>query len=228
MTCALEDVNNMSTFDSFDGSIMSQPPTSSSRDEVQASPDKRRMAYDLLHLVGIFDDILIEEYSKDHDATPRLDFSTQDGHITCDFCGADIFHSFFECQDCTLSDTLPDGDTITDHKLPSGDGLVICPPCFVEGRSCGCQRMFPAQRRPFTDLLWDRAKATKMLQYLRDNGTLDSGRSILNEKCVHVICPRTISPSANIRALLSGEHLGINRAACLLHEIRMLKVRLVL
>lgn len=62
----------------------------------------------------------------------------------CDFCGADIFQSFFECRKCVRSS---EGD-----KLSIGDGLLICPSCYVTGRTCRCGHMQAAQVRPFEDL----------------------------------------------------------------------------
>ncbi|KAI0721127.1 hypothetical protein C8T65DRAFT_786041 [Cerioporus squamosus] len=45
-------------------------------------------------------------------------------NLACDFCGADIFQSFFECQRCRGED---------EEKAHIGDGLLICPACYVEG-----------------------------------------------------------------------------------------------
>ena len=43
--------------------------------------------------------------------------------LACDFCGADIFQSFFECQKCLKDKTTP--------VTRPGDGLLICPSCYV-------------------------------------------------------------------------------------------------
>ncbi|KAI8998664.1 hypothetical protein BD414DRAFT_453628, partial [Trametes punicea] len=75
--------------------------------------------------------------------------------IACDFCGADLFQSFFECKRCWTSEGA--------LQLQVGDGLLLCPACYVEGRSCDCGEMEPAQCRPFDTLLFDRNQAMQVL-----------------------------------------------------------------
>ncbi|KZT11347.1 uncharacterized protein LAESUDRAFT_642015 [Laetiporus sulphureus 93-53] len=82
----------------------------------------------------------------------------QSRNVACDFCGADIFQSFFECQSC-----LSQGAEKPDRY---GDGLLICAPCYVEGRSCRCGVMTPVQCRPFVELLQDRNNAANALKQL--------------------------------------------------------------
>lgn len=153
-------------------------------------------------LVSLFDDLLRQEFARDHasfrhvlshaadieecplaDSTsstrPRRSKSVQkfsplaytspdkrkpEGIITpiyssctlaCDFCGADIFQSFFECQTCVPSNSSA--------SMQLGDGILICPSCYVEGRTCLCETMVPVQCRPFEQLLQDRNKAATML-----------------------------------------------------------------
>lgn len=135
---------------------------------------------DLHKLIQLFDDILVEEYSPDHanmsclsSATlplptstasppPRSDSSAtltpddkESGFIpvTCDFCTADIFQSFFECRECT-----PGNSTAA-----LGDGYAVCTGCYVEGRSCKCGTMDAVQCRSFDELLQDRNRAVKAL-----------------------------------------------------------------
>ncbi|KAI0831274.1 hypothetical protein BC628DRAFT_746277 [Trametes gibbosa] len=76
-------------------------------------------------------------------------------NLACDFCGADIFQSFFECKTCQ---TCTDGSA-----LSPGDGLLICPACYVEGRLCECGEMEPVQCRSFDTLLSDRNEAARVL-----------------------------------------------------------------
>ncbi|KAI0665328.1 hypothetical protein C8Q78DRAFT_986852, partial [Trametes maxima] len=72
-------------------------------------------------------------------------------NLACDFCGADIFQSFFECKHCHHSEDDP--------EIHVGDGLLVCPACYVEGRTCDCGNLRPAQCRPFDILLKDRNEA---------------------------------------------------------------------
>jgi hypothetical protein len=94
----------------------------------------------------IFDDTL-SSATKDKDKS---------GHITCDFCACDIFQSFFECLEC-----VPEGDNA--ETVP-GDGLVICPSCYIDGRTCRCEAMTPVQCREFDALVCCRDNAAKVLR----------------------------------------------------------------
>ncbi|KAF8077845.1 hypothetical protein FPV67DRAFT_1684874 [Lyophyllum atratum] len=127
-------------------------------------------------LLKLFDAILVEEYSPDHGKMHCLSsrspsppassdlndaasdyIGSGDVHVTCDFCGADIFQSFFECLNCVPSDASGD------PKVMHGDGFVLCAGCYVEGRSCKCTTMEPIQCRPFGQLLSIRNKAAELL-----------------------------------------------------------------
>lgn len=63
--------------------------------------------------------------------------------LICDFCGGDIFQSFFECKNCR-------GEPSPGEEC---ENIVICPGCFVEGRSCVCKIMTPVQNYPLRILL---------------------------------------------------------------------------
>ncbi|KAI0336502.1 hypothetical protein GY45DRAFT_1394350 [Cubamyces sp. BRFM 1775] len=76
-------------------------------------------------------------------------------NLACDFCGADLFQSFFECKECR-----PLG---SDSSLQIGDGVLLCPACYVEGRLCRCGEMEPVQYRRFEVLLSDRNQAARLL-----------------------------------------------------------------
>lgn len=75
-------------------------------------------------------------------------------NFACDFCGADIFQSFFECRACA---------GLTGQSTQPGDGTLICPACYVEGRSCECDSMEPVQCRPLDVLIAARNRATEVL-----------------------------------------------------------------
>lgn len=115
----------------------------------------------LKQLVTLFDDILAGELSISRDSMPHVSQSgvshTDDLH--CDFCGADIFQSFFECDSC-----LPASSSGASAILPIGDGLVLCPSCYVEGRTCRCEDMQPVQCRPFKELLELRDRAIRAIE----------------------------------------------------------------
>lgn len=66
-----------------------------------------------------------------------------------------------------------------------GDGLLICPPCYVEGRSCKCQSMQPAQHKDFGVLLQDRNRAANIL--LQSDSELRLPCQILLEGYVNAI-----------------------------------------
>ncbi|KAK2466776.1 hypothetical protein APHAL10511_001034 [Amanita phalloides] len=73
--------------------------------------------------------------------------------ITCDFCGADIFQSFFECGSCVENP----------GQVTVGYGCVVCPRCYIEGRTCRCGSMTPVQCRSFEELLQVRTEAFELL-----------------------------------------------------------------
>lgn len=101
-------------------------------------------------LIELFDEVLLDEYGKDHATFKHLDRSDQDGDTyDCDFCGADIFQSFFGCIRCA--------------QEYDSDMLVICPGCYAEGRVCVCGHMRPYQCRPMKDLFEKRNDAVRLL-----------------------------------------------------------------
>ncbi|KAJ7172338.1 hypothetical protein C8R46DRAFT_145191 [Mycena filopes] len=109
---------------------------------------------DLGRLIALFDLILIEEYSPDASHMRRLvDESPDDiDTLTCDFCGADVFQSYFECSRC-VDDPKP---------AKYGAGLIICSGCYVEGRTCHCEVMKQMQCRSFDELLKTRQNGVKL------------------------------------------------------------------
>lgn len=97
-------------------------------------------------------------------ASQHMDEPEATGNFACDFCGADIFQGFFECVECQpIHSEVLDSDRLEEY----GDGLLICPPCYAEGRTCGCERMAPRQCRPFRDLLQDRNNAVTVLASIK-------------------------------------------------------------
>lgn len=92
---------------------------------------------------------------KTHSSRPVLSFSDCTTNLACDFCGADLFQSFFECPTCN-----------DDHKGAEevGNGILICPSCYVEGRTCRCGTMEPVQCRSFNALLEARNDAATIFK----------------------------------------------------------------
>jgi hypothetical protein len=131
-----------------------------------------QVACELHHLLDLLDDVLGEEYSSKYQDMPHADASHQD-NITCDFCGADVFQSFFECMSCTSQ------SHIIYEEMKVGDGIVICPLCYIEGRSCKCGVMKPTQYRPFGDLLRTRDDALCAIRAVCAN-TVRDYRSLLD------------------------------------------------
>ena len=101
-------------------------------------------------LLVVFERILAEEESNNHSNDASPDEANITENITCDICGADIFQGFFECRTCVEVDSTE-------------EGYIVCPGCYVEGRSCKHQIMQPMQRRPFKSLLNARDEAIQVV-----------------------------------------------------------------
>jgi len=81
-------------------------------------------------------------------ASPQL----ADEIHTCDFCGADIFQNYFKCL----------------GKKQGEEDFIVCPGCYVEGRTCACQNMERRERQSFDVLLiarWDALQALTGVGY---------------------------------------------------------------
>ena len=111
---------------------------------------EEHLVSNIQELLVVFDHILAEEESDTHSNFPSLDEANITESVVCDFCGADIFQGFFECRICVEVDSV-DG------------GYIVCPGCYVEGRSCRHQIMQPMQRRPFKCLSDARKQAMQVV-----------------------------------------------------------------
>ncbi|GLB34849.1 putative protein with domain family that is part of the cupin metalloenzyme superfamily [Lyophyllum shimeji] len=146
------------------------------RQSVLANTKSDNVVANARTLLDLFDDILVDEYSPTHarmyclssgssstparlstEENPLCHAEGADIHVTCDFCGADIFQSFFECLECVATNASGT------HSVQRGDGFVICAGCYVEGRSCECTVMHPMQCRPFKELLAYRNQVAGLL-----------------------------------------------------------------
>ena len=72
-----------------------------------------------------------------------------DMRFICDFCSADIFVSYFECDKC---------------RTTSGDPIALCSLCYASGRTCRCVRMMrPAVTMSYQRILEERNKVAKIV-----------------------------------------------------------------
>jgi hypothetical protein len=151
--------------------------------------DKSNKSRSLATLTKVLARIMDEEYSPEWKDMSRPDVGTQENGsgaetecpIICDFCGCDVFQSFFECSKCIPSGGAPRGCK----------GYAICPPCYVEGRSCRCIVMEPMQVSSFNKLIKVQQAAIEVLK----------------------ACGRKLAPWSP-----SSQHDSIFRAACLLRD----------
>ncbi|TFY83697.1 hypothetical protein EWM64_g319 [Hericium alpestre] len=171
-----------------------------------ADPFGQTVAEKLAFLLGPFHEILIDEYSpddqkftvitKDFEQTTYMDNGY--GNFTCDFCGSDIFASFFECLTCAPDSGVRSGSDMSVHV---GDGLHICPGCYAEGRTCRCESMQPMQCWPFKILVADYNRAVLALADMRAKGW-------------------NRFSEIEARDLLSLDQIGLFHAACQIHQQR--------
>ncbi|KAG7092583.1 hypothetical protein E1B28_008926 [Marasmius oreades] len=123
------------------------------------------MAKSLAIILSAFDSVLLDEYCPRYaqleTVQPKCSLATEP-EVQCDFCGADIFQSFFYCGDC-----------VQEAPNEIADGFILCPGCYVEGRTCKCGSLKPSQWRAFETLLAARRAAHAALHsYWERNTTL--------------------------------------------------------
>ena len=113
---------------------------------------------------SLFDDeVPRTSVEKSSNSCPIIRLKGNTSNLACDFCGADIFQSFFECRLC--------GNKDKEKEL--GDGILICPSCYVEGRTCRCRSMDAVQCRSFDILLEARNNAAAI--FTQEGPHFDSG-----------------------------------------------------
>lgn len=94
-------------------------------------------------------------------------------------------HCLGLCSSSYLAECRTCGQLEPNDNPQVGDGLLICPSCYVEGRSCKCQSMQPAQHKDFGALLQDRNRAAHIL--LESGSELRLSCQTLLEEYVSVI-----------------------------------------
>ncbi|KAJ7219411.1 hypothetical protein GGX14DRAFT_356277 [Mycena pura] len=150
------------------------------RESPAGSPNvnAKEMASILDTLLRLFDSTLKEEYTQEHKDIPTLsEVDKEDdcdiGQLACNFCGCDLFQSFFECTTCVKA--------VGQKRVARGAGFNICPGCYAEGRSCHCEVMSPVQCRSPADLLKTRKQGIALLAQLKGG---KSGLGLPSEKYV--------------------------------------------
>ncbi|KAL5532641.1 hypothetical protein ACEPAF_4415 [Sanghuangporus sanghuang] len=202
---------------SQESSLTSLPSESEDCQETDAftalAPGHKKLVKDVRTLLDIYNKILKEEHQGDYQCEMRIRRSSagqssscpavehtdvgfpsisapamlyHDG-LTCDFCGADIFQSFFECQRCFNGE----------------DNLIVCPGCYIEGRTCSCTIMTPTQQFPMDLLFGVQNRAQRLLNF---DGY---GKVVKATELSH----RTVDGCV--------EHPGIFSAACQLLQVRI-------
>ncbi|KAG8814063.1 hypothetical protein FRC17_001303 [Serendipita sp. 399] len=118
----------------------------------------------LLQLLHLYKRMVVESYDINHE-----DYSQKalDGEC-CNCCGADVWQSAFICKRCNFS---RDSDSDAGY-------VIVCPPCYLDGRSCRCKTMQPVQSRPFGELL---KLGNDAVQLLSDKGLDESIPSFSEE-----------------------------------------------
>ena len=133
-----------------------------------------RMAEGLRRLIQLFDEVLLEEYSDDHDSLLLLDDTTC--NPACDFCGSLLFLSYFRCTGMCLD---LDRDSF---DYPS---MRLCGACYVEGRLCTCGEMAPNRLGSFSDMLQERNLAASLLSKCSSpHSTVVDDPGELSERCI--------------------------------------------
>ena len=132
--------------------LASHPPKGPSRNNDHLERDIETST----KLIQLFDDVLQEEYSQGHDSLPLIPQTSQPQ--TCDFCGANMFLSAFQCTGKCKVDKV---------SHPRNATPVVCPACFVEGRTCFCGNMSPSRLQSFSTALEQRNSAAAAVRRLQ-------------------------------------------------------------
>lgn len=102
----------------------------------------RSTAVEIRQLLELVDEILkAEAYTNDEEIPNLSDSPTT---ISCAFCGGEVFQKVFRCRNkCPKEGTDP---TLTGT-------IVICPSCYIDGRTCLCGKMAPFRLRPIAQMV---------------------------------------------------------------------------
>ncbi|KAK1236012.1 hypothetical protein PQX77_000781 [Marasmius sp. AFHP31] len=128
-------------------------------------------AKNLTTVAALYDYILRAEYCSQPRIMDTIKSNSADPDLQCDFCGADIFQSFFYCKDCVQEQT----------KVIE-DSFILCPGCYIEGRTCKCGTLKPGQLRPFSDLLAARTASHAVLRHFWNTNKAIQATPLTSEK----------------------------------------------
>lgn len=115
---------------------------------------------EIQRLLKIVDEVLGVELCPVEDQPPLLEEQSL-ADPACDSCGGEIFQASFICSGTCLRG----GKT----QAPGENAMIICPSCFVEGRTCGCGTMEPLYVREIGPFVEARDKADN---FVRENAEI--------------------------------------------------------
>src|ERR1700761_2133004 len=105
-------------------------------------PGSRPVKIEFLEeILPLYRRLLYESYDTHNASYEIISF---DGEF-CDFCGACLWFCAMRCTSCI---NLSDEGTAGTHQA-----FLLCPACYVDGRSCFCKVMEPVQTGYFHELL---------------------------------------------------------------------------
>lgn len=135
----------------------------------------------LERLLPLYQQMLTQSYTVTHKSLPRRSLSDE----YCGACGGDLWQSAFTCE-------CRDG---TDKKES-----LVCPPCYLDGRACGCRLM-----QPVMDKAWPTLVA-------------------LHDEVVHILTSAETGEIRKHRSISitwsSDKYVPYFRLACFLHASR--------
>lgn len=112
-----------------------------------------RIADELRKLIQLFDDVLLEGYSDNHNSLFLPDYLGC--NPACNYCGTSLFLSYFDCAGVCFDLEIDSAHTDMSIK--------VCGTCYVEGRFCACRNMTPRRLHNFSDILRERNNAVSAL-----------------------------------------------------------------
>ena len=107
-------------------------------------------------LIQVFDNVLQEEYCREHELLPLIHQAEESP--VCGFCNGDLFLSVFRCLGGCGTEGLSNLQTFA---------VMVCPACFVEGRTCACGKMAPSRLQGFLAVLEQRNLAAATVRRLQ-------------------------------------------------------------
>ena len=104
---------------------------------------------DLQKLLRMFEEIVDLEFYPDYDQLALESLAD----ISCASCGGEIFLTLFSC-----------GGTCVANSKTGKNGVIVCPLCFIDGRTCSCGEMRPLRVREMDPLVELRTEAQALIR----------------------------------------------------------------